>query len=254
MRILITAGGTSEAIDQVRSITNHSSGQLGVALAKAALAQRTTQIDYLIAKGAVMPPQDPRIRLHPIENTAQLGATMSELLDSYTYDAVIHAMAVSDFTPAISSSQENFLAGLNRWLTAHPDTAIDGPAFNDILADIATYTVAETKLSSKTEHLVLVLKQTEKIIGMIKRKQPQTLLIGFKLLVAVSESELLQVAHENLIKNHADYVLANDLTAIAEGRHHGYLIDSTKIVGEADTKAEIAQLILDTVAKKVRQA
>lgn len=254
MRILITAGGTTEAIDQVRSITNHSSGQLGVALAKAALTQQTTQIDYIIAKGASLPPRDPRILLYPIESTAQLAATMAELLEKRPYDAVIHAMAVSDFTPEVSTSQEHFLAGLNRWLTTHRDAEVDGAAFNAILADIAQHTVAETKLSSKTEHLVLVLQQTEKIIAMIKEKQPDTLLIGFKLLVAVSEGELLQVAHDNLTKNHADYVLANDLTSIAEGRHHGYLIDHQKIVGEADTKADIAHLILDTLAKRVAQA
>ncbi len=254
MHILITAGGTSEKIDEVRSITNHSSGKLGAALAKAALAQQTIIVDYIIAKGAVEPPGDPRIRLHRIENTAELHETMAALLEKQAYDAVIHSMAVSDFTPQVSSDQAAWLKAFNGWLkTRETDELLSDEVFNELLLQIAKDAPAQTKLSSQTEHLLLVLKQTPKVIAMIKEKQPETILVGFKLLVAVSETELLKVAADNLAKNQADYVLANDLTTITDGQHHGYLLSKNGITGEADTKAAIAELILTTIAADVRK-
>ncbi|MEQ2877918.1 phosphopantothenate--cysteine ligase [Enterococcus asini] len=250
MRILITAGGTAEKIDQVRSITNHSSGSLGVELAKAALQKGTITVDYVLAKGALLPPKDPRITLHPVADTADLEKTMVQLLQAHTYGAVIHAMAVSDFTPEIAATQEDFIQGMNTWLATKKDANFTAEDVSDLLSAILEKSQSATKLSSKTEHLFMVLKQTPKVIGRIKALQPETQLVGFKLLVDVSSTELLTVARAALEKNQADYVLANDLTSIHEGQHHGYLLDKKGIVAEANTKAEIAHLILDTLLER----
>lgn len=250
MRILITAGGTAETIDQVRSITNHSSGSLGVALAKAALQKGMITVDYLYAKGALLPPKDPRITLYPVTDTATLQKTMEQLLQDQTYDAVIHAMAVSDFTPEIAATQEDFIQGMNTWLATKKDTPFEATDVADLLRAIQEKSHSATKLSSNTEHLFLVLKQTPKVINRIKELQPTTQLVGFKLLVGVPVSELLQVARASLEKNQADYILANDLTSIREGHHHGYLLDKKGLVAEADTKADIAHLILDTLLER----
>lgn len=250
MRILITAGGTAEKIDQVRSITNHSSGSLGVELAKAALQKGTITVDYVWAKGALLPPKDPRITLYPVADTADLEKTMAQLLQAHTYDAVIHAMAVSDFTPEIAATQEDFIQGMNTWLATKKDANFTAEDVSDLLRAILEESQSATKLSSKTEHLFMVLKQTPKVIGRIKALQPETQLVGFKLLVDVSSTELLTVARAALEKNQADYVLANDLTSIHGGQHHGYLLDKKGIVAEANTKAEIAHLILDTLLER----
>ena len=49
MDVLVTAGGTSEPIDNVRSITNHSSGGLGKAIAESFLAAGHT-VTYVTTK------------------------------------------------------------------------------------------------------------------------------------------------------------------------------------------------------------
>ena len=67
MRILITAGGTSEKIDDVRAITNHSTGSLGQAIAKEWLQYPEVAIDYVTTKTAKQPPTDPRVTCHFIE-------------------------------------------------------------------------------------------------------------------------------------------------------------------------------------------
>ena len=54
MKILITAGGTTEKIDQVRAITNHSTGRLGQALADYLAANPDTTIDYVTTKQAAV--------------------------------------------------------------------------------------------------------------------------------------------------------------------------------------------------------
>ncbi|MFR8961306.1 MAG: phosphopantothenoylcysteine decarboxylase, partial [Enterococcus faecalis] len=54
MDVLVTAGGTSEPIDNVRSITNHSSGGLGKAIAESFLAAGHT-VTYVTTKHALRP-------------------------------------------------------------------------------------------------------------------------------------------------------------------------------------------------------
>ena len=239
MRILITAGGTTEKIDDVRAITNHSSGRLGKAIAEAFLTDDAA-IDYITTKEAVKP-DDARVSLHLIESTADLAATLKELMTAHSYTAVIHSMAVSDFTPESSVTMED----LQQTVADHP-------------ADLAAALKAkdqertEKKISSDTDHLVIVLKKNPKVIQQIKQLQPDTLLVGFKLLVDVPMLHLLDVAKQSLEKNQADFILANDLREISGETHHGYLINSQHKVKEAHTKTEIAQLIKEAVLERTK--
>ena len=72
MHILITSGGTSEAIDSVRSITNHSTGSLGKILAETALA-KGHQVTLITTPTALKPDPHPQLRLlliHNVEGTS----------------------------------------------------------------------------------------------------------------------------------------------------------------------------------------
>lgn len=247
MRILITAGGTSEKIDEVRAITNHSTGSLGKELAAAFGRYGDVTIDYIVATTAIKPEPQAQLTLFPITDTKALETTMRELLQKNNYDAVIHSMAVSDFTPTVSVSDEVFLAALNQQLKTSGELTKE--SFAAALQALSQEATAK-KISSDTEHLVMVMKQNPKIIHMIKELQPATKLVGFKLLVGVTQEELLRVAGNTLKKNQASYVFANDLETIHDGRHQGYLIDADGIVGTGETKAEIATLIAETLRKK----
>ncbi|MDT2674509.1 phosphopantothenate--cysteine ligase [Enterococcus dongliensis] len=229
MRILVTSGGTSEKIDDVRAITNHSSGKLGKAIVES-FAKDQVIVDLITTRLAVKP-EGPTINLHYIETTADLEKKLKELMTTHSYDAVIHSMAVSDFTPESSVTLEDLESAI-ALQTDLPTT----------LLEIANKRTTK-KISSDTDHLVIVLKKNPKIISLIKKLQPQTILVGFKLLVDVPMIELLNVAKESLEKNHADFILANDLTEIHGEKHHGYLINQQQKVKEAHTKTEIAELI-----------
>ena len=90
------------------------------------------------------------------------------------------------------------------------------------------------------------LKKTPKIISLVKEWNPAIQLIGFKLLVAVSAEELIQVARESLVKNHASMIVANDLTQIQNGQHQAYLVTNDQVL-QASTKSEIAEMVLDSI-------
>ncbi|AYW45448.1 phosphopantothenate--cysteine ligase [Tetragenococcus koreensis] len=243
MRVLITAGGTSEKIDDVRSITNHSSGRLGCLIAEEFLKNHAT-VDFVTTAQAKHPAENKKLQLYEIEGTQGLADQLQELLQKTTYDAVIHSMAVSDFTPAQTFSQEDFLASIN-----HLFQEKKGPLTKEDLTQLTDRTEAdEKKISSDTEQLYLVLKKTPKVIQLIKKIQPETLLVGFKLLVDVSKQTLITTAQAGIGKNQADYILANDLAKIKDNQHIGYLIDKNgQIIGEKQTKESIAQLIFQTI-------
>lgn len=96
MRILITAGPTREPIDDVRFISNRSSGQMGFALAQAAAAAGH---DVTLLLGPVlMPPSVEDVaRVVRFNTTAQLEALLAEHFPKC--DVLIKAAAVADYRP-----------------------------------------------------------------------------------------------------------------------------------------------------------
>lgn len=94
-KILITSGGTSEPIDQVRVLTNKSTGSTGAVLADT-LSQLGFSVTHLRAQNAV--PSQFCDKVETFETFADLQFKMHQLLRSEKYTAVIHAAAVSDFS------------------------------------------------------------------------------------------------------------------------------------------------------------
>ena len=93
MKLLITSGGTSEAIDQVRAITNHASGHLGKLIAEKAL-DAGHEVTLVTTKQAVKPAPHERLTIVQITNVESLKDTLEPLVN--THQALIHSMAVSD--------------------------------------------------------------------------------------------------------------------------------------------------------------
>ena len=77
--ILITAGGTREAIDPVRFIGNHSSGKQGIALARAA-ASRGAKVTLIGAN--IEPVSLPNLRFIPVQTATQLETEVNSRLDT----------------------------------------------------------------------------------------------------------------------------------------------------------------------------
>ena len=220
MNTLITSGGTSEKIDRVRSITNHSTGRLGKIIAKTFL-DKGDQVTLVTTPKAVRPEAHPNLTIVQIENVAELLESLEPLV--HTHDALIHAMAVSDYTPV-------YMTGLEA-VAASPD-----------MTEFLNKTNSESKISSQDDVQVLFLKKTPKIISLVKKWNPAIRLIGFKLLVDVSDEELIKTARDSLIKNQAEIIVANDLTDISNHVHKAYLVRNDTVT-RAQSKEEIAQLL-----------
>ena len=97
MRLLITAGPTREPIDEVRYITNRSSGKLGVSVARAA-AQRGHEVTLLLGPGSEPVSREERLRVYRFESSAELW----QLIEAHwaDHDALVMAAAVCDYRPA----------------------------------------------------------------------------------------------------------------------------------------------------------
>lgn len=98
LRVVITAGGTREPIDPVRFMGNHSTGKMGVALARAA---RDLGADTILVHAplAVHPPGG--VILVPVHTAQQMYAAVMEHLPQT--DVLIGAAAVADYRPTTSA-------------------------------------------------------------------------------------------------------------------------------------------------------
>ena len=94
-KVLVTAGPTQESIDPVRYITNHSSGKMGYALAKAAML-RGAEVTLVSGPCAIEPP--PFVKLVPVVTAKEMFDAVTSV--SFEQDIIIKAAAVADYRPA----------------------------------------------------------------------------------------------------------------------------------------------------------
>jgi len=255
MNVLITAGGTSEKIDEVRTISNMSTGRLGSLIADSFLKRNDMSVTYICPKGASLP-QNSRAKIFFIDSVQSLQATLNTALREQLFDAAVHSMAVSDYSVKYSVPSDD----LSDFIAAHLQTC--KTPLNDaeklsaqIHAAMLLYNNEQKnpkKISSEIDHLLLCLEKTPKIISIFKKQQPNTILVGFKLLVDTEASQLLLAAKRLMETNHCDFVLANDLTHIQGTQHEAILLDTNHNTQFMTTKEEIADRIADSVIKKAR--
>ena len=120
-KVVITAGGTREAIDPVRYVGNRSTGKQGYAIAEAAVA-RGAEVT-LISTVAVEAP--PGVQLISVESAAQMHEAVLEQADA---DVIVMAAAVADFRPVETSDSKIKKDG------GPPDLRLEATA--DILFDL----------------------------------------------------------------------------------------------------------------------
>ncbi|MCI6303383.1 MAG: bifunctional phosphopantothenoylcysteine decarboxylase/phosphopantothenate--cysteine ligase CoaBC [Blautia sp.] len=100
-KILVTAGPTQESIDPVRYITNHSSGKMGYAIAKAAML-RGADVTLVSGRTAIEPPMF--VNLVPVVTAKDMYEAVTSVSDEQ--DIIIKAAAVADYRPAKVSDEK----------------------------------------------------------------------------------------------------------------------------------------------------
>ncbi len=148
-----------------------------------------------------------------------LNAALGELA-AKKYDALIFPAAVLDYEPA------EYFAG---------------------------------KIKSDRENLVVSLKPTPKLLGKIREKYQELLIVGFKLESHIATEELLKTAYHSMQKGGWDIVVANKLEEVTANEHTAYIMQRCeKAPGftytSAGSKPEIVMKILQAVAEKINRS
>lgn len=121
--VLLTAGGTREALDPVRFIGNRSSGKMGYALAEAAQS-RGARVILISGPSALYPPS--HVELVKVTTAEQMRNAVMERMNGATI--IIKAAAVADYRPVVVSDHKLKRTG--------PLTVELAPT-EDILAEVA---------------------------------------------------------------------------------------------------------------------
>jgi phosphopantothenoylcysteine decarboxylase/phosphopantothenate--cysteine ligase len=122
VRVVVTAGGTREALDPVRALTNRSSGKMGFALAAEAALRGAESV---LVAGPSVQPTPPGVTRIDVESALDMRAAV--LREQASAAIVVMAAAVADFRPAQAASRkikkEDLAegAGLTLELVANPD-------------------------------------------------------------------------------------------------------------------------------------
>ena len=144
LKVLVTAGPTQESIDPVRYITNHSSGKMGYALAKAA-RMRGAEVTLVSGPTALDTPLG--VNVINIRSSQEMhDAVMAHAGSS---DMIFKAAAVADYTPLTVAD--------NKIKKKDGDMSIELKRTSDILGDIAGIRRADQIVcgfSMETENLI----------------------------------------------------------------------------------------------------
>lgn len=144
LKVLVTAGPTQEAIDPVRYITNHSSGKMGYALAKAA-RMRGAEVTLVSGPTAL----DAPIGVNVINIRSSQEMHDAVMAHAESSDMIFKAAAVADYTPLTVAD--------NKIKKKDGDMAIELKRTSDILGDIAKVRRADQVVcgfSMETENLI----------------------------------------------------------------------------------------------------
>lgn len=187
MRCIVTAGPTFEKLDEVRRLTNFSTGRLGTELAN----QLTTcghHVTLLVGEQATWAGERRASATQIFSTTHDLLERLSALAGG-SVDGVFHAAAVSDFT---------FGRIFERDASGHQKELSEG------------------KISTRVGTLLAELVPTPKVIGRLRDLFPQALIVGWKFEVDGDREAVLTKARQQIAENRTNACVANG-AAYGEG-------------------------------------
>jgi phosphopantothenoylcysteine synthetase/decarboxylase len=177
---LVTAGPTYEPLDQVRRLTNFSTGRLGIGLAEC-LTSHGHQVTLLVGEQATWCGPRRAAEVVSFSTTSDLEAKLRGHA-GFAIEAVFHAAAVSDFRFTRTFQQAR------------------GGALEEIHAG---------KLSTRTGHLLVELAPTPKLLPRLRDWFPAARLTGWKFEVDGDRTAALARAGEQLAHARTDACVVN---------------------------------------------
>ena len=181
MKFIVTAGPTFEPLDQVRRLTNFSTGRLGTELANY-LAARGHRVTLLIGESATYSGERRAQSVKTYSTTADLRRKL-KALSGKTVDAIFHAAAVSDF-------------GFGKLFT------------RDAAGRLKPFTPSK-KISTRRGSLLVELVPTPKIIAELRGWFPRAKIVGWKFEADGGRADAISAAKKQIMGCATDFCVAN---------------------------------------------
>jgi len=162
MRIIVTCGPSYEPIDEVRRLTNFSTGELGLMLANR-LTRAGFEVLCFKGVGATSPLRTEGARVIPFSTNASLRAELETVENRSEVCVVFHAAALCDY----------------RVKSVHSSTGTE---------------IAAAKIPSRAGELTLTLEPLPKILGELRELFPASRIVGWKYELVGTRDEVLAAA------------------------------------------------------------
>ncbi len=239
MNVLVTGGGTSAPIDDVRTITNVSTGRFAAAISASCLS-RGACVWHLHAPSAQLPllcrarydleadnPDGELNRLRRLHDEWRLVRDRLNLVGMKT------------------GTVADYFEKLKHILLTQPiDVAFLAMAVSDYEPDPVA-----GKLSSDENEMIVRCIRTPKVIRSVRDWAPSIYLVGFKLLSRATMPELVRQAEASGRINRADLTVANDLQSLVAGRHTVHLVRTGHPPVTLEPGADLADRLVDHVLR-----
>jgi phosphopantothenoylcysteine decarboxylase/phosphopantothenate--cysteine ligase len=216
MKCVVTAGPTYETLDNVRRLTNFSTGRLGTDLANY-LAGHKHNVTLLVGKEAAYSGKRRGLRVETFTTTADLREKL-QALASQSVDAVFHAASVSDF------------AFGKIWLRSPQGELTE---------------VKSGKISTRQGTLLAELVPTPKVIAGLRDWFPQARIVGWKYEVDGDRAGVIRAAEKQIAECLTDACVAN---GPAYGSGFGLIASNEECVQLPDATA-----LLNALEKFIRK-
>jgi phosphopantothenoylcysteine synthetase/decarboxylase len=215
MKVIVTAGPSYEPIDQVRRLTNFSTGELGVLLSEE-LSRAGLEVFCLKGVMATYPGPAEPCHLHPFTTNEDLLTQLSRLARENDIAAFFHVAALCDFKMKRVEDDRG--------------AKQDSP-----------------KIDSRSGSLRLVLEPAKKIIGDLRGLFPRSFIVGWKYELAGTKVEALRKAWQQLQDNSTNACVLN-------GKAYGAgfaLCTLPDQLLELRDKAEVARFLPTWLLKRI---
>jgi phosphopantothenoylcysteine decarboxylase/phosphopantothenate--cysteine ligase len=177
MKVIVTCGPSFEPIDEVRRITNFSSGELGVQLCNA-LARAGFEVFCFKGSGATHPGPDGQCHLNLFDTNDDLLELLTQTSTDHNIEAVFHVAALCDYK--VKRVEDDQGRGCQ-----------------------------SAKIASRSGALTISLEPATKVIGKMRELFPKSILVGWKYELVGTRSDALAKAVRQIEENRTEACVLN---------------------------------------------
>jgi phosphopantothenate---cysteine ligase (CTP) len=244
MKVLVSGGGTVAPVDDVRSLTNGSTGRFAAAISEAALEQDARMVWHLAPASAAW----------PYRRSATLDLSATDLAAEWTRLGELHRrfQSVVDRYKAIPLEPPT----LQQYAQRLEEIAVEASPEVFFLAMAASdyEPIPRTgKLRSDAPVLRIDCRPCPKVIASVRAWAPRAYLVGFKLLSGSPLPDLVAAAQDLCLAHRLDLVVANDWQEVRAGKHSVHLVNRAGLVQTIPHTEDPPKRLVDFVFRSLRE-